>query len=114
MRPSAPWLPTILGFVVGIAAACATGSRCEDDCDGCRACAIRRNGACGPLWSSCDEDPTCADLVVCIDDCAVDLAGEALVDCQRICRGKAGSSAVDLYDESRACVEDACTLPCDE
>jgi hypothetical protein len=42
------------------------------------------------------------------------LVGDAVVDCQRMCRGTSGGVAVELYDESRACVEDACTLSCDE
>jgi hypothetical protein len=109
-------LPTLLGFVVGIVAACpgGSGSDCEGDCDRCRACVIRRNGPCTDTWSTCDADPICADLAACIDECWVDLVGDAVVDCQRMCRGTSGGAAVELYDESRACVEDACTLSCDE
>lgn len=107
-------LRTMLGFVVGIAAACPDGSDCPDDCDGCRDCVIRRNGPCETVWFACNDDPICAGLSACIDTCWVDFEDAAALECARACRGMSGSAAVELYDESRACVEDACTLPCDD
>jgi hypothetical protein len=77
-------------------------STCGDGGDACETCAMSK---CGPQIDACDADPSCQQLLTCLEQCPEDEA------CWDGCytSNPAGASLLDAED---ACVEAGCATEC--
>ena len=75
-------------------------------------CAAESRHACREHWRACSWDPQCSNLDVCIADCWAP-QDQNSVGCERTCRGQF-LGGEPIYDDAVACVDDTCTLVCDD